>query len=252
MQPHICHERLSYTASRGIAPSINNSTAPFLFIDDNLWCGMLSLQHEPGPKRAARDWEHETSCFLCHENKEVVIPEPEAPTKKKGKGKKKKKKGEEEEMPPPPPVTKLQPVLHCSVCPRAYHASCLPAYYTSVNQPVAPEVDAVEGNTPEKGRHITWFICPQHKCATCNRNTSSSGGLLFRCAEVCRKPFLMVSLSQPNLFGIPVNSNGTKYQYYYFHSINLRSSRTPFPLILCATPLLTSVADLYFPSTSFI
>jgi len=143
------------------------------------------LCHQEVEKKPGREFVFEDVCFLCDEPKEerVPLPEPPPPPKKK-KGKKKKDSKEEELPPQPPPVPMMHPVLHCSVCPRAYHPACLEEYCEAVGQPLPPEAEAALGTTPEEGKHVSFFICPQHRCMGCSRNTASAGGLLFRCAEV--------------------------------------------------------------------
>lgn len=53
--------------------------------------------------------------------------------------------------------------VNCAHCPRSFHYQCLGHH----------------GITRKSGT----FICPHHKCASCGRNTASSGGLLFRCVS---------------------------------------------------------------------
>jgi hypothetical protein len=53
-------------------------------------------------------------------------------------------------------------LLCCGYCPRVYHQECV-------------------GLSRAPGGY---FSCPQHKCATCERNSQEAGGMLFRCV-VC-------------------------------------------------------------------
>ena len=158
----------------------------------------MSCEPQPPEKKVGRDFAYEDVCFLCSKPKEVIAPpepepepEPEAPptpkAKKTGKGKKQKEEKEEPEVlpPPVPKAPKVHPVLQCSVCPRAYHPDCLVTYYTKINQPkAASDAEALVGVSVEKEKYISYFVCPQHRCLGCLRNTASAGGLLFRCAEV--------------------------------------------------------------------
>ena len=51
--------------------------------------------------------------------------------------------------------------VKCAHCPNIFHQACMNRF----------------GVTRQGGN----FICPHHRCAICNRNTASAGGLLFRC-----------------------------------------------------------------------
>eukprot|EP01038_Epipyxis_sp_PR26KG_P004667 gene4667-6556_t len=57
----------------------------------------------------------------------------------------------------------LDGMLKCAHCPWVFHATCADSYSLS------------------SSRSTGMFVCPQHKCACCNRNTSAAGGMLFRC-----------------------------------------------------------------------
>lgn len=51
----------------------------------------------------------------------------------------------------------------CRSCPRSYHYECLEPHYQI------------------KVKGLSGFVCPQHACAECGKNTSDAGGLIFRC-----------------------------------------------------------------------
>lgn len=55
-------------------------------------------------------------------------------------------------------------VVCCRLCPRSYHEGCLD--------------DASKARL--NGRSIS-FICSQHSCVICQRNTTDAGGMLYRC-----------------------------------------------------------------------
>ena len=57
--------------------------------------------------------------------------------------------------------TEANSICKCAHCPRVFHTNCM----------------------DEKGipKGAGMFICPHHKCASCNRSTAAAGGLLFRC-----------------------------------------------------------------------
>lgn len=75
----------------------------------------------------------------------------------------------------------------CTHCPRTFHVNCL--YHNGLDQTT-------------KGT----FICTQHKCAGCARNTSAAGGLLFRCVgcltAYCEDCLLQVHIYHPELFSV--------------------------------------------------
>jgi SWI/SNF-related matrix-associated actin-dependent regulator of chromatin subfamily A member 5 len=57
----------------------------------------------------------------------------------------------------------------CTRCPRVFHAACA-------------------GSTKKELLKTPMFHCPQHNCSECFRNTSSCGGMLFRC-QTCADSF---------------------------------------------------------------
>lgn len=57
----------------------------------------------------------------------------------------------------------------CSFCPRVFHATC-------------------QGYTLKQARAMGSITCSQHHCCECNRGTSESGGMLFRC-RTCPNAF---------------------------------------------------------------
>ena len=75
----------------------------------------------------------------------------------------------------------------CTHCPRTFHINCL--YQNRLEQTT-------------KGT----FICTQHKCAGCSRNTSAAGGLLFRCVG-CLTAYCEDCLPQDEIEGIGRHRN---------------------------------------------
>ncbi|KAF8554251.1 hypothetical protein OG21DRAFT_1497134 [Imleria badia] len=70
-------------------------------------------------------------------------------------------------------------VVVCSQCPRVFHPEC-------------------QGITPAELKRLPTIPCSQHNCSECNRNTSQSGGMLFRC-QTCPQAFCEDCLPQGDI-----------------------------------------------------
>ena len=135
-------------------------------------------QSQPSRKRL-REWTHMPYCALC--GLRPHVPESHH---KKSKGKKR--------LPPPPPAPP-EPLCECSYCPLAFHSICLDIVGLS------------------KGPSS--FSCPQHKCSSCGRSTSSAGGLLFRCTG-CLTAYCEDCLPQDEVDGQGRSDLAEKCGYY--------------------------------------
>ncbi|KAK7194518.1 helicase-like protein [Novymonas esmeraldas] len=64
----------------------------------------------------------------------------------------------------------MEPLLHCGVCPKAYHASCI------------GERPPRAGEAPRR-----FWTCPRHSCATCGKQQAADGAI-FMC-DACPRSF---------------------------------------------------------------
>jgi hypothetical protein len=132
---------------------------------------MLEREVEPkeeGFRSRGRQWTHQCFCVMCGKAPELAEPAPPPPEEEEGKKGKSKDSGGEVAPEPGPAI--VAPVK-CAHCPFIFHVGCM-------NGP--PEAD-VTAKTKVPVRPSGMFICPHHRCVSCNRSTASAGGMLFRC-----------------------------------------------------------------------
>lgn len=92
------------------------------------------------------------------------------------------KKGKSQKPPKVPTLVPAPVLTKCAYCPKAYHSQCLEAQTgcgNSSNSSGLTRSDSTSSMSSVGG--LGMFICGQHKCSECARNTSAAGGLLFRC-----------------------------------------------------------------------
>mmetsp|Transcript_3589 Transcript_3589/g.8168 ORF Transcript_3589/g.8168 Transcript_3589/m.8168 type:complete len:1295 (-) Transcript_3589:416-4300(-) len=125
---------------------------------------MMEKEVEPkedsGFRSRGRQWTHQCFCVMCGKAPELE-PAPEETEEGKKKGKSKDPSGEVA-LEPGPAVAPVK----CAHCPFIFHVGC-------INGP--------ESGGPKVPRPSGMFICPHHRCVSCNRSTASAGGMLFRC-----------------------------------------------------------------------
>ena len=168
-----------------------------------------------------RIWSHHTFCCMCGKNAEIPTPPVVVETVEEIK---KSKTGKMSRNPSTVELAAVTDVpvnapVKCAHCPFIFHLECC-------NGPPPPApVDTAPGKgyrkkaPPVLSRPSGMFICPHHRCVSCNRSTASAGGLLFRCTG-CMTAYCEDCLPQDEIESIgrcrPLEKLGYDSKQSYF------------------------------------
>lgn len=90
---------------------------------------------------------------------------------------------------------KMEPLYHCTICPKAYHAECV-----GERKPL-----------PGHGLPQRHWTCPRHRCFTCDKAAASSDGAIFMCYS-CPRAYCFDCL--PSFF-LELEEKGEELRYVH-------------------------------------
>ena len=93
-------------------------------------------------------------------------------------------------------INSKEDLYACSRCPKVYHKSCLG--------------DILLG-------HLSQFICPWHFCRDCNKSSTESGGIMFRC-DNCPKSFCKECFDKRDYHSMKILDRSSKMEYIGYKS----------------------------------
>jgi hypothetical protein len=173
---------------------------------DNAAAAGVGAAGDALPSRSrGRLWSHHSFCCMCGKTTEppapapAPVPETLAEDKKNSKAKKSGAGPASGAAAAAPVVDPASAPVKCAHCPFVFHLGCCngpppPPAVEAADQAAAAGASghkkhgrpsgsskAAAAAAPVLTRPSGMFICPHHRCCSCNRSTASAGGLLFRC-----------------------------------------------------------------------